>query len=193
MKHLLTALILLGTLNVHAWTLESKVQVGSKGEFSDTVTLFCRADESLCETVCGDKNSCHKEQELCFNCLGTANPILRTVFTEVDRLYRNTLQAVPVQNAAKVFKSSHVFVAARSIYNFYSAIDSVEVQTRFQNLCPSPSAQPLLVLEKNLNNEPTRIKYVICDGVGPYNQEMQVLEYSPRVESGAQEIKLNQP
>lgn len=193
MKHFLTALILLGTMNAQAWTIESKVQVGPKGEFIDTVTLFCRADESLCETVCNDKNACHKEQELCFNCLGTANPVLRTVFTEVDRLYRNTLQAVPVQDTAKVFKSSHVFIAARSIYNFYSAIDSVEVQTRFQNLCPNPSAQPLLVLEKNLNNEPTRIKYVICDGTGPYNQEMQVLEYSPRVESSAQEIKLNKP
>lgn len=193
MKHFLTALILLGTVSAQAWTVESKVQVGSKGEFSDTVTLYCRADETLCETVCGDKNSCHKEQELCFNCLGTANPVLRTVFTEVDRLYRNTLKVIPVQDTAKVFKNSHIFIAARSIYNFYSAIDSVEVQTRFQNLCAATTAEPLLVLEKNLNNEPIRIKYVICEGGGPYNQEMQVLEYSPKVETGTQEIKLNQP
>lgn len=193
MKTLVALALTFISLNSQAWTVETTVEVGHQGEFRDTVALFCRPDEPLCQSVCGDRNACWKEQELCFNCLGTANPVMRTVFTELDRLYRNTAKALPATEVARVFRSEHVFVAARSIYNFYSAIDSSEVRERFLRMCGTATDQPLLVLEKNKNNEPVRIKYVVCNGAGDYNQEMQVLEYAPQVNSGMNEIVLNKP
>lgn len=168
----------------HAWTVNSQIAIGPKGEFQDTVTLSCRPDETLCQQVCQAKDSCWKEQELCFNCLGTANPILRTVFTEINRLYRNSKKVVPTAEIEKVFQKEHVFISARSIYNFYSAVDNADVLARFQSLCPTSSTQPLVVLGKNLNNEPVQIKYIICEGIGQYNQGMYVLEYSPQTQVG---------
>ncbi|CAE78708.1 cation-transporting ATPase [Bdellovibrio bacteriovorus] len=193
MKSILLSLTLL--LNVQAafaWSVESAVGTGPRGEFQDTVTLYCRPDETLCQEVCKNQNSCWKEQELCFNCLGTTNPILRTVFTEIDRLYRTTQRVLPQTEVAKVFTKDHVFVAAKSIYNFYSAIDNQEVLARFQGLCPTGSGQPLIVLEKNKFQEPSRIKFIVCDGAGQYDQGMYVMEYNPQVETGnSSEIKVN--
>lgn len=183
-KILTTIISLLIAPTVQAWSVTSQVGVGAKGEFQDAVTLFCRPDETLCQQVCQSKDSCWKEQELCFNCLGTANPLLRTVFTELNRLYRNSKQVVAAKDLAKVFQKDHVFIAARSIYNFYSAVDNADVLARFQSLCPTPSTQPLVVLGKNLNNEPIQIKYIICEGTGQYNQGMYVLEYSPQAQIG---------
>lgn len=182
---------IMGMSSAHAWSITSAVSVGNKGQFQDSVTLYCRPDEPLCKYVCNDANSCWKEQEVCFNCLGMANNVLRTVFTELERLYRNTNKAVEVKDVAKVFSKDHVFIAARSIYNFYMDLNKEEVQTLFQSLCPTKSAQPLVVLSKNSNNEPVQIKYIICEGTGQYNQDMYVLEYAPQTQIGNGNLNLN--
>lgn len=179
--------------SAHAWSITSQVKVSQSGQFQDSVTLYCRPDEALCKNVCNDANSCWKEQDVCFNCLGMANNVLRTVFTELERLYRNTNQVIEVKDIEKVFRKDHVFIAARSIYNFYMDLNKDEVQTLFQSLCPTRSAQPLVVLGKNSNNEPVQIKYIICEGTGQYNQDMYVLEYAPQTEIGNGNLNLNKP
>ncbi|KHD90049.1 MAG: cation-transporting ATPase [Bdellovibrio sp. ArHS] len=192
MKIVLALIIaILSTSVSHAWSMSSQVRVSPTGQFQDSVTLYCRPDEALCKNVCNDANSCWKEQEVCFNCLGMANNVLRTVFTELERLYRNTRQVIEVKDVEKVFRKDHVFIAARSIYNFYMDLNKDEVQTLFQSLCPTHSAQPLVVLGKNSNNEPVQIKYIICEGNGQYNQDMYVLEYAPQTQIGNGNLKLN--
>ncbi len=174
-------LFVLNSLGAYAWQAHSQVIVGPKGEFQDSVTLYCRPDETLCFQVCGDSNACTKEQELCYNCLGTYNPLLKTVFTEIERLYRNTGRIVGPTTTANVFKADHIFVSAKSIYNFYTPVDAEVIQQRFQELCPTQSASPIVVMGKNGYNEPNSIKYIICEGQGPFNQDMAILEYSPQV------------
>lgn len=178
-------------LHAAAWSLTSQVDVSEQGAFRDTVTVYCRPDEHLCQDICQNQDSCWKEQELCFNCLGTSNPILRTVFTEVDRLFHNTLRILSTEESAKVFSARYIFISARSIYNFYSALDNEAVRSKFQTLCPNTTREPLIVVETNKNHEPSGIRYVICEGTGPYNQGMYVLEYSPHVETGPMTLNLN--
>lgn len=182
LRVLLLFISLLASTTTMAWTLEAKIVAGPNGLLQDQAALYCRPDETLCNFICKNDSSCVKEQELCYNCLGTANPILRTVFTEVDRLYSNTQQVATVSDVANVFNKNHVYIAARSIYNFFTSLENEDVQKRFQNLCPTNTPSPILVLAKNKNNEPTQIKYVICEGSGSYNQDMYILAYDPQVE-----------
>jgi hypothetical protein len=185
MKLMMSLIILLNFQVAFAWTVNTEVEISAKGGFQDQVTLSCRPGEPLCSTICGNADSCAKEQELCYNCLGTSSPLLRTVFTEIDRLYQNSSRVLSGSEVAQVFSKDHVFVAAKSIYNFYSAIDDAAVLARFQSLCPNASPAPLIVLSKNRNNEPNHIQYVVCEGVSAYDQNMYVLEYNPQVETPA--------
>lgn len=182
MKATLTLILILFPLShAQAWSLESRIQANSRGQFQDSVTLYCRADESLCLKICGDEKSCWKEQELCFNCLGTGNFALRTVFTAIERLYQNTLKTLETEDVEKVFKQDHVFVAARSIYNFYLDLNDEKIRNLFQSLCPFHSTQPLVVLGKNSLNEPIQIKYIVCEDPVTQNHDMYALEYRPQV------------
>lgn len=183
--------MLLSSLNTYAWQLQSQVILGPKGDFQDSVALYCRPDELLCLRVCRDSAACIKEQELCYNCLGTSNPLLRIVFTEIDRLYRNTARVINPTETANVFRADHIFIAAKSIYNFYAAVDNEIIRTRFQALCQSDTADPIIVMGKNGYNEPNSIKYIICDGKGPADQGMYVLEYSPQVQRTS--FSINKP
>lgn len=171
-----------------AWIIQTNIVTGDKGQLQDQVTLFCRPEEPYCTLVCDNNDVCVKEQELCYNCLGTANPILRTVFTEIDRLYTNTLRSATLNEIVDAYSEGHIYIAAKSIFNFYSALDNSEVLMRFQSLCPTSTMNPIIVLKKNKNNEPTQIKYVICEGEGQYNQDMFILAYDPQIA-----IDSNQP
>lgn len=178
---LISLFVLLSLEAAQAWSINTSIEIGPKGEFQDRVTLSCRPDEVVCNLVCKNSDSCVKQQELCYNCLGTSSPLLRTVFTEINRLYENSARVLTLDEVARVFNKDHVFVAAKSIYNFYSAVDDSTVLARFQSLCPTMSPSPLIILSKNRNNEPQHIKYVVCEGVGAYDQNMYVLEYNPQV------------
>ena len=187
MRNLFLSLFILFNVQVSlAWNINSNVEIGPKGQFLDRLTMTCAPGDATCSQVCGDAASCVKEQELCYNCLGTSSPVLRTVFTDMNRLYQNNTRVLPSSEVAGVFKKDHIFVAAKSIYNFYSAIDDSAVLARFQSLCPTDSPSPLIVLSKNRNNEPQHIKYVVCEGVGAYDQSMYVLEYNPQVATPAE-------
>ena len=187
MRNLILSLFVLFNIQVAlAWNINSAIGIGPQGQFEDRVTLTCGPGDKVCSAVCGNADACVKEQELCYNCLGTSSPLLRTVFTEINRLYQNNSRVLPLNEVASVFKKDHVFVAAKSIYNFYSAIDDSAVLARFQSLCPTASPSPLIVLSKNRNSEPQHIKYVVCEGVGAYDQSMYVLEYNPQVATPAE-------
>jgi hypothetical protein len=179
------AVIGLSFLNVptaFAWRATLQVTEGISNDFLDSLSITCNPDEKVCEDVCNEKDFCWKEQELCLNCFGTANLSLRTVYTELERLYYNTHQILNPADTAKVFSAHHTFVSARSIYNFYSNIDSPDVMQRFQSLCPESIGDPIVVLEKNRRQEPEKIKYIICDRSESSDQGIYILVYSPQVE-----------
>lgn len=187
--------ILLNTVLANAWQAHSQVIVGPNGQLQDSVTLYCRPDELLCLRTCGNSEACIKEQELCYNCLGTANPILKVVFTEIDRLFRITPRPLGFSETSNVFRADHIFVTAKSIYNFYTPVDSEAILMRFKYLCnTNDTPEPIVVLGKNAYNEPNQIKYVICNGTGPMNQDMHVLEYNPQViKSSINTLNVNNP
>ncbi len=165
-----------------AWIIQTNIVAGEKGQLKDQVTLYCRPEEPYCTLVCDNNDVCVKEQELCYNCLGTVNPILRTVFTEIDRLYINTFRTASLNEIIDAYAEGHIYVAAKSIFNFFSAIDNSETLMRFRSLCPTTTSNPIVVLKKNKNNEPTQIKYIICEGEAQYDQDMYILAYDPQVE-----------
>jgi hypothetical protein len=182
MKYIgLILLILISSLNTYAWQIHSQVVAGPKGEFRDTLALYCNPNELLCLRVCGDSTSCVKEQELCYNCLGTSNPLLRIVFTEIDRLYRGTASVVGFTVTAHTIFADHIFIAARSIYNFYTPVDNAIIRARFQELCKNDTRDPIIVMGKNAYNEPNSIKYIICNQ-NEGDHGMYVLEYDPQVQ-----------
>jgi hypothetical protein len=182
---LLSVLFLtIGGFSAQAYTVKTKVGPDPKtGQLTEAVILTCSNEESLCTKTCGDAKSCYKTQEICYNCLGTSNPLMRTLFTELNQYYKNSGKLVAEENLPNVFKANHIFIAARSIFNFYTNVQSEDVAKKFSALCPRGSMNPIVVLETNGAKEVTAIKYVVCDPMIKASGDMYILEYSPSVQS----------
>lgn len=184
-KILTVLAILISGLQAQAWTLNTSVGPDPKsGQLVEAIQLSCASDESLCTRTCNNPRSCYKLQEVCYNCLGTSNPLMRTLFTELNQYYRNTGALVPDSELPNVFKSKHIFIAAKSIFNFYTTVQNDDVAKRFKALCPRGSMNPIVVLETNAVREVSSIKYVICDPMAKAAGDLYVLEYSPTVQNG---------
>ena len=179
MKILLLSACLFFAIFAQAWTINTALDFSS-GRYTEQVSLFCSPGEALCQQVCKHQNQCIRQQSLCFNCLGVGQPLLRILFTEVDRLYQRSSLTLSSDELSNVFKSSHLFISARSIFNYFTNVEDPEMLIRFRSLCPSSSYDAVFVLPLK-DSQPTEIKYLICKNK-EYESEFYVVEYSaPKV------------
>ena len=192
MYTLLALVLTVSGFSAQAWTVKTKVAPEPlTGQLVEAVVLNCSNDETLCTRTCGDAKTCYKTQELCYNCLGTANPMMKTLFTDLNQYYRNSGNLVPDERLPEVFKANHIFVAARSIFNFQSNVMGEDIARKFQALCPRGSLNPIVVLETNQAKEVDAIKYVVCDPMIKAAGDMYILEFAPMVQNNeGQEVPL---
>lgn len=159
---------------VYGWQIETKVDF-SQGVYNELVSLYCVDDEQICQSTCAIQDRCQRQQYLCFNCIGLGQPLLRVLFTQVDQLYRRTARVLTPSEIQQVFVQMNLFVAATSIFNYYTSLNDLNLKNKFLSLCPSGTNDVVFILSLK-ENIPSEITHVVCSNL--QNQtSAYVLEY----------------
>lgn len=172
-KYLLVVLLACAQV-VYGWQIETKVDF-SQGTYNELVSLYCDATESLCQSTCATQDQCQRQQFLCFNCIGLGQPLLRILFTQVDQLYLRTAKVLTQSEIQQVFVQMNLFVAAASIFNYYTTLNDLNLKNKFLSLCPSGTNDVVFVLSLK-DHMPAEITHVICSDPQTHSSAY-VLEY----------------
>lgn len=180
----LALIILLQLVSFAGFALDIKsVQSrNAQNVFQITTVIECKnaADDS-CQKLCGQQDLCSRPEPSCVNCAGTANELIRILFTRLDSFYQPTMDRWSNEELVQYLNTKkYVLLSYQSVYNFHKAWGSAETLTLFQGFCQLPTEQPLLLLQLDSIGQPQELKAVICqDQNGSYAQKVQTRATAP--------------
>lgn len=164
MKKFMT-FILVSMLQVSApaWAFQLQTRLTS-GPIEQQVSISCAADEaSQCQSLCGDAKNCSRQEPICRNCLGTSSNFMRLLFTKLNQVYSPTQVSVSAQEVlAYLAGANYILVEPKSIYNYYSALQSLDFEKAMKDLCPTQLGRPVLAVQLDQVNQPVDVSFVIC-------------------------------
>lgn len=140
----------------------------NNGAVIRTWILTCEIEASeFCVQICGKTDSCEKPEPLCRNCIGTSSQFLRLLFTQLERIYIPSNEALSLVEVANYLRErSFIFVESESIYNFYGPLRAPELIAKMKMFCPAPNdnIRPLFVVELDEVSQPVGAKFALCRG-----------------------------
>lgn len=172
---LLIALILL-SFQCHAFEIKSVPMQNSAGVFQIFTQIQCQnLNDDSCQKICGVQDVCNRPEPTCLNCAGTANELIRILFTRLDSFYQSSPEHMSGEELIEyIATQKYVLLSSHSVYNFHKAWDAPETLALFQSFCDLPTEQPLLLVQLDNIGQPVELKAVICqDSMGSYAQKVQ--------------------
>lgn len=171
-KILILALTFIFPLLTYGVSLEGKY-LSESGRYLKVVEMQCLADEAgYCIQVCGDERQCLLPEPLCLNCAGTAWGFLRSLFTQPQRLYVVDNEIFDMSLIVfEMMKDRTVLVDSKSVFNYYTALQSEALVSAMMQYCPLGTAKVQFALNLNAESIPTSLHFVNCqsvDGVDRY-------------------------
>lgn len=153
---LLFGLALPGEAN--ALNLRQQV-IEEKGAIKIQNIVDCRADETMCQNLCGH-SSCGWTEPVCRDCFGTGDNTMREVFQTLIPTYR---AAEPLDERVVVYRlltRSAVLVANHGVYDFYNNSTDPGFSEHLLALCGSREGFISVLLDRD--SRPTKAFMAIC-------------------------------
>lgn len=173
MKMLISLLLI--SSSAFAMDISSVPLKNEQGVYQINTVISCVAGDDSCQKLCGQAELCSRPEPICMNCAGTANELIRILFTRLDSFYQATMDRLNNEDLITYMNSAkYVLLSAQSVYNYHKPWDAPETLVLFQSFCQLPTVKPLLLLELDSVGQPHELKGVICqDENGSYAQKVQ--------------------
>lgn len=124
-------------------------------------------NQSDCEKLCplDDNSSCQLPMKVCRDCIGTSL-LVTDIFEGMGVRYKNTGKEIRFDEFVTFLRTGQfVTFSAKSVYNHVDNYDSLNLQMRFNGLCPFEPKNPAIVFFdlRPKSNVLNKVRYVACD------------------------------
>jgi len=125
-------------------------------------------NQSDCERLCrlDDNFSCQLPMKVCRDCIGTSL-LVTDIFEGMGVRYKNTGKEIRLDEFVDFLRlGQFVTFSAKSVYNHVDNYDSLNLQMRFNGLCPFEPRNPAIVFFdlRPKSNVLNKVRYLACDG-----------------------------
>jgi hypothetical protein len=167
-------------------TVTSSSTVNTVGAYVKETQILCDGTEtSLCQNLCHQDTDCRRVEPYCLNCAGTTSGFLRTLFTQISQNYTASQKEISSEQVMQYLgNQSYILIGAKSIFNYYSTMNSGEFLVSLQALCPQSSDEPLLVIKLNSERWPEKLSFVLCKGSDQASKAFEVDLLRPSLGGG---------
>lgn len=176
LKLFISLLVLQTSFQALAMEITSAQAKDDKGVYRIATVIQCTdaADDS-CMKICGDQQTCSRPEPTCVNCAGTANEMIRILFTRLESFYQPSTERLAAEELVQFLTTQkYVLLSHESVYNFHRTWGAPETLALFQSFCAEPTTAPLLLLQLDSIGQPQELKGVICqDQNGSYAQRVE--------------------
>lgn len=124
-------------------------------------------DTEICSNVCelDLSGTCYIPMKVCRDCIGTSL-LVTDIFEGMGVRYKNTGKEIRFDEFVTFLRTGQfVTFSAKSVYNHVDNYDSLNLQMRFNGLCPFEPKNPAIVFFdlRPKSNVLNKVRYVACD------------------------------
>ncbi|MFP5519452.1 MAG: hypothetical protein ACLGGX_06080 [Bdellovibrionia bacterium] len=175
--YLVFTLVFSASISAQALNLSAKLEQNESGSYQRMLKLTCESQEAqVCQQLCQHDSECTGAEPLCLNCAGTTWGLLKTLFTDVEKVYEAGAKFSLATLVEGLKAQKFVFLDSGSIYNYYGPSYSATMQSKINSLCPNSQQEAIMGVRLNASRIPEKIEFLVCKTPGESDLFLSIKE-----------------
>lgn len=163
MKLFIMTTILLITQIASALEINSTIAISATGQLDKSVEITCHKNSTVCQEICAHESFCKIPEELCEDCSSDKSHLMKTVFTDINSIFKADIEFVSDQQMIQFFKTRKFMTIPYSVFlNPFNPEKKDYLKTEFEKLCYISVKDSTLIATLNSKNQVEDLVGVIC-------------------------------
>lgn len=188
----MTALLFLTQFS-SALEINSTITLSPSGQIEKSIEITCDKKSTACLEICENETFCKIPEELCQDCSSDKSHLMKTIFTDVNSIFKADIQFVSEQQIVQFFKTRKFMTIPYSVFlNPFNPEKKDYIKSEFEKLCYISVKDSTLIATLNSNHEVEDLVGVICKDA--FGSVILPIQFNPSYSSETKDYweKLNE-